>query len=245
MTDFSKMSDDELLAMYQQLKGSSGGKPVVPRVEERQTAYNTGRILSSAQEMEQAIRQNPNAVKPGMGEAFFSAIPHGEGIANALRSPQRQVVSQAQDDVIDALLYLATGAAYNKEQLEQQRSSYKVNFTDKPEAIAAKQRRLRNLVQAAKERSGTAWSPQLEQQFNSAFGPQMSPQQTQPQSGLPPVPAAASSIYDQHLKQGRIDKSKPFGTKANPYVARSMEVANKLPKGSYVYLPDGKLGVVE
>lgn len=245
MTDFSKMSDDELLAMYQQLKGSSGGNPAVPRVEERQTAYNTGRILASAQEMEKAIQKDPGAVKPNAAEAFFAAMPRGEGVANALRSPQRQVVSQAQDDVIDALLYLATGAAYNKEQLEQQRSSYKVNFTDKPEAISAKQRRLRNLVQAAKERSGSAWSPQLEQQFNAAFGSQMGPTQAQPKTGLPAVPAAASGAYNQGLKQGRIDKSKPFGTRANPYVARSLEVANRLPKGSYVYLPDGKLGVVE
>lgn len=51
--------------------------------------------------------------------------------------------------------------------------------------------------------------------------------------------------YSSAVKQGRVDRSKPFGTRQNPYVARSEELANKLPKGSYVYLPDGNLGVVE
>jgi hypothetical protein len=249
MADLSKLSDEELMAMYRQRQGSpTPAKPgAPPRVEERQTAYNTGRILASAQEMANAIRQDPTAVKPGMAEAVLGAFNKGEGLANLARSPQRQVVSQAQDDVIDALLYLATGAAYNKEQLEQQRSSYKVNYTDKPEAIAAKQRRLKNLVQAAKERSGSAWTPNLEAQFNAAFGGSMPTQAAQ--SALPandPVRQSPGfTSYNAAMKQGRIDKAKPFGTRENPYVARSEEVANRLPKGSYVYLPNGKLGVIE
>lgn len=249
MVDLTKLSDEELLAMHRQRQGApTTAKPgAPPRVEERQTAYNTGRILASAQEMANAIRQDPNAVKPGMAEAMLGTFNKGEGLANLVRSPQRQVVSQAQDDVIDALLYLATGAAYNKEQLEQQRSSYKVNYTDKPEAIAAKQRRLRNLVQAAKERSGSAWTPNLEAQFNAAFGDSMgaAPAKSALPAGDPVRQTPGFASYNTAMKQGRIDKSKPFGTRANPYVARSEEVANRLPKGSYVYLPNGKLGVVE
>lgn len=249
MVDLTKLSDEELLAMHRQRQGApTTAKPgALPRVEERQTAYNTGRILASAQEMANAIRQDPNAVKPGMAEAMLGTFNKGEGLANLVRSPQRQVVSQAQDDVIDALLYLATGAAYNKEQLEQQRSSYKVNYTDKPEAIAAKQRRLRNLVQAAKERSGSAWTPNLEAQFNAAFGDSMgaAPAKSALPAGDPVRQTPGFASYNTAMKQGRIDKSKPFGTRANPYVARSEEVANRLPKGSYVYLPNGKLGVVE
>ncbi len=243
MTDFSKMSDDELLAMYQQLKGSSGGKPPVPRIEEKTTAYNTGSIINNLEEMNRALRQDPRAVRPGVAEAFFGNFPQTEGLANALRSGPRQMYSSSQDDILDSLLYLATGAAYNKEQYAVKRGAYKINYTDKPEQVASKQRKLRELVQDAKERSGQAWTPQLEAKYTSALG--LSPQQAQSQSGLPAVPAAASGAYNQGLKQGRIDKSKPFGTKANPYVARSLEVANRLPKGSYVYLPDGKLGVVE
>ena len=249
MVDLTKLSDEELLAMHRQRQGApTTAKPgAPPRVEERQTAYNTGRILASAQEMSNAIRQDPNAVKPGMAEAMLGTFNKGEGLANLVRSPQRQVVSQAQDDVIDALLYLATGAAYNKEQLEQQRSSYKVNYTDKPEAIAAKQRRLRNLVQAAKERSGSAWTPNLEAQFNAAFGDSMgsAPVKSALPAGDPVRQTPGFVSYNTAMKQGRIDKSKPFGTRANPYVARSEEVANRLPKGSYVYLPNGQLGVVE
>lgn len=249
MVDLTKLSDEELLAMHRQRQGApTTAKPgAPPRVEERQAAYNTGRILASAQEMANAIRQDPNAVKPGMAEAMLGTFNKGEGLANLVRSPQRQVVSQAQDDVIDALLYLATGAAYNKEQLEQQRSSYKVNYTDKPEAIAAKQRRLRNLVQAAKERSGSAWTPNLEAQFNAAFGDSMgaAPAKSALPAGDPVRQTPGFASYNTAMRQGRIDKSKPFGTRANPYVARSEEVANRLPKGSYVYLPNGQLGVVE
>ena len=52
------------------------------------------------------------------------------------------------------------------------------------------------------------------------------------------------SAYFSAVKQGRIDKSKKLGDEANPYLARSEKQAERLPKGSYVYLPDGSLGVV-
>ena len=52
------------------------------------------------------------------------------------------------------------------------------------------------------------------------------------------------AAYFSAVKQGRIDKSKKLGDEANPYLARSEKQAERLPKGSYVYLPDGSLGVV-
>jgi hypothetical protein len=61
----------------------------------------------------------------------------------------------------------------------------------------------------------------------------------------PSEQSAGFAAHTAAVKQGRIDKSKPFGSRANPYVARSDEIANRLPRGSYVYLPNGSLGVVE
>jgi hypothetical protein len=246
MADLSKMSDQELLAMYQQLKGSSGGKPgAPPRIEEKTTAYNTGSILNNLEEMNRAIQQDPNAVKPGPAEAIFGNFESTQGLANAMRSGPRQMYSSSQDDILDSLLYLATGAAYNKEQYAVKRSAYKIGFTDKPEQIASKQRKLRELVQDAKQRSGGAWTPELESKYTSALG--LAPQRTQ-QPATASKPSERSAGFSAHtaaVKQGRIDKSKPFGSRANPYVARSDEIANRLPRGSYVYLPNGSLGVVE
>lgn len=250
MADFSKMSDQELLAMYQQFKGASGGKPgAPPRVEEKTTAYNTGSILNNLEEMNRALAKDKNVVKPGAAEAFFGNWEKTQGLANALRSGPRQMYSSSQDDILDSLLYLATGAAYNKEQYAIKKEAYKINYTDKPEQIESKQRKLRELVKDAKERSGGAWSPQLEAKYISALGLSSQQPQTTQKAALPANDAvrqtAGFASYNTAMKQGRIDKSKPFGTRANPYVARSEEVANRLPKGSYVYLPNGKLGVVE
>lgn len=68
-------------------------------------------------------------------------------------------------------------------------------------------------------------------------------------SALPTNDAVRQSpgflAYNAAAAKGLIDKSKPFGRRENPYVARSMEQAEKLPKNSYVYLPNGQLGVVE
>lgn len=237
--------------MYRQRQSApTTGKPgAPPRVEEKTTAYNTGSILNNLEEMNRALSKDRNVVKPGAAEAFFGNWEGTQGLANALRSGPRQMYSSSQDDILDSLLYLATGAAYNKEQYEVKKQAYKINYTDKPEQIESKQRKLRELVKDAKERSGGAWSPQLEAKYISALG--LSPQQ-------PPVPQKSAlpandpvrqtpgfASYNTAMKQGRIDKSKPFGSRANPYVARSEEVANRLPKGSYVYLPNGQLGVVE
>jgi hypothetical protein len=71
-------------------------------------------------------------------------------------------VQGAQRDALDALLYLATGAAYNKEQLQGQMDAYIPAFTDKDEAVAAKKARMTNLIETAKIRAGKAWTPEMD-----------------------------------------------------------------------------------
>lgn len=58
----------------------------------------------------------------------------------------------------------------------------------------------------------------------------------------PTVPPAARSAYDARVKAGRVDTSKPRGDAANPFVAADMETAYRLPRGSYVILPNGSFG---
>jgi hypothetical protein len=60
---------------------------------------------------------------------------------------------------------------------------------------------------------------------------------------IAPVPAMRKQ---QALKaDGKLDLGKPRGSQNNPYIARDQATANRLPKGSYVIMPDGSLGIVE
>lgn len=66
-----------------------------------------------------------------------------------------------------------------------------------------------------------------------------------PQKGEAAPRNAGWHAYNAGVKAGKIDSKAARGTQTNPYLARDMSTANKLPVGSYVYLPDGSLGVVE
>jgi hypothetical protein len=98
--------------------------------DERKTAYQTQATATRAAAID------PNYASPGFFEgAVRTLIPGapGEVAANWLSSGPRQVTRQAQEGVVDSLLYLATGAAYNKEQLQQARNEFLPSFSDKPE----------------------------------------------------------------------------------------------------------------
>jgi hypothetical protein len=88
------------------------------------------------------------------------------GAANVARTGNRQIVYGAQRDVVDALLYLATGAAYNKEQLAAQLDTYMPQYTDKPKTVIEKQQRLVELISDAKSRAGKAWTPKMDAAMN-------------------------------------------------------------------------------
>jgi uncharacterized protein YkwD len=144
-----------------------------PSVAEMKDAYNAQRLLSSLRSIKEATTKDPGAASPGALESAALSSPFGifEPAANLVRGDQRQIVAAAQGDAIDTLLYLATGAAYNKEQLEAQRQAYLVNFTDRAEVRKDKRRRLEDLVKAARVRAGRAWTPELEAELQSILTP--------------------------------------------------------------------------
>lgn len=150
-----------------QVKGK-GSKELA--VSEQQASYNLGRILDAAKEINTAIKKDPSALKPGVGEAAAASVGLS-GTANVARNAQRQIVFGAQRDALDAMLYLATGAAYNKEQLEGQMAAYVPAFTDKPDAVEAKRTRMLGLIQNAKVRAGKAWTPELDAASQVLFQP--------------------------------------------------------------------------
>jgi hypothetical protein len=139
-------------------------------VSEQQASYNLGRILDAAKEINAAIKKDPGALKPGVGEAAAASVGLS-GTANVARNAQRQIVFGAQRDALDAMLYLATGAAYNKEQLEGQMAAYVPAFTDKPDAVEAKRTRMLGLIQNAKVRAGKAWTPEMDAASQVLFQP--------------------------------------------------------------------------
>ena len=168
------------------------------REEELKTAYNTNRILNSAVQIGKILKKTPSASQPGGLEASATAIFGNAGVANLARSGDRQIVAAAQSDIIDSLLYLATGAAYNKEQLTQQRQSYLPAFTDEPGTVAAKQDALRGLIDGAKVRSGRAWTPKMQSAVDLLTGGAATPA-----AATAATPVAAAKPYSVATPDGK------------------------------------------
>jgi hypothetical protein len=134
--------------------------------DERKTAYQTQATATRAGAID------PNYARPGFFESAARTLmpgAPGEAAANWLSPGPRQVTRQAQEGVVDSLLYLATGAAYNKEQLAQARNEFLPGFSDKPETVTAKTQRVAQLAEAARNRAGRAWTQAQENQLQAAF----------------------------------------------------------------------------
>ena len=150
-----------------QLKGAPKNKDI--SVSEQQASYNIARVLNAADEIGKITKKDPSALAPGGLEASFKSAGL-EGAANLARSTNRQIVNGAQRDALDALLYLATGAAYNKEQLQGAFESYIPSYTDDTGTREAKQTRMTGLIQDAKVRAGKAWTPKMDAAMQSLMG---------------------------------------------------------------------------
>lgn len=158
------------------------------RVDEQNTAFNAKRLLNSANRIVSVINRNPDAKSAGVVEAVSKGVPWiGEGTAAVVRSGDRQIVEQNYEGVVDALLFLATGAAYNKEQREATINEVKPLFTDKPAALQDKKEKLLEYIEAAKIKSGRAWTPELEeamQKVASLYGAGQNEQNSKAPAGV-------------------------------------------------------------
>jgi hypothetical protein len=162
------------------VKGKDSSKTAV---SEQQAAYNIGRVLTAANQIKDISSKDPSSAQPGAAEALAASVGM-TGTANLARNANRQIVQGAQRDALDALLYLATGAAYNKEQLQGQMDAYIPAFTDTAEAVAAKKTRMTALIKSAKTRAGKAWTPEMDAAMDALTS---SPA---PAAGAPPAAAA-------------------------------------------------------
>lgn len=139
-----------------------GGKPVMPKGAggsanategERKAATLLQRMQGSEAQLEEALKKDKGAEKPGLISSGIRATGM-EALANTVTPENRQKVEAAQLDILDAALTLGTGAAYTKEQLEGYRKSYFPQIGDRPETIKDKQARLNNILEAARIAAG-------------------------------------------------------------------------------------------
>ena len=151
-------------------------KPKSEKVSEseRTAAFNAGRTLLAAADIFSSVKSDPSAVAPGPLEAAVGLFMD----PNFVRSEDRQVINSAQYEAIDAILTLATGAAYNQEQRESQIQRFVPLYSDKAKNREAKKQALLKYIEMAKVKSGYAWTPEMDaalQQLNLVGGADETP----------------------------------------------------------------------
>jgi hypothetical protein len=132
---------------------NTGRKNATPTEDERRSAGLAIRMEGAIA----AMQKFPQAGRPEVPAEILRGMPlMPEAAANAATSKERQQVESAQLDALDAALTLATGAAYTKDQLKNLSKSYFPQLMDDPETVAAKEERLKKVIQTARIRAGRA-----------------------------------------------------------------------------------------
>jgi hypothetical protein len=125
-------------------------------VSEQQASYLLSRVGGGIDDLNY-IAQNMKGGTgaPSLGDAIaYDSFGPNSVFTRGLTSEGRRAVEDVQLDILDALLTLGTGAAYNKEQLAGQRAAYFPQFNDSEQAIALKRRRLERLFDDSIARAG-------------------------------------------------------------------------------------------
>jgi hypothetical protein len=170
------------------IPGGPASKTATASEGERKAATLLARLQGSEKQLGTALKENPDAAKPGVVASGLRAVG-AEALANtAATGSERQRVEAAQLDMLDAALTLGTGAAYTREQLEGYRKSYFPQLGDTADNVRDKQARLQNVINAAKIAAGRA-APQGSQapQAGGASGGWEG-------GGMPPQSAIAAEL---------------------------------------------------
>jgi hypothetical protein len=144
------------------------------------------RIAGGAKDIQNTIATDPEAQQAGLFETLSRNVL-GEGIVTrSLAGPERRTVTDAQVDILDGLLTLGTGAAYNREQLIGQTLAYFPQYGDTEQEIEVKNQRLNRAIEAARIQAGP-----LAEQFDSVIKPlfQQAAAAAAPEAGPRGVPA--------------------------------------------------------
>jgi hypothetical protein len=185
------------------------GKPATGAVSQKatedqlKTAYNADRMLSAGDVIGRALQENPSAEKPGFFETVVGSTPFIKGAVNFVRDDQRQQIAAAQVQLADALLYLATGAAYNELQYTNNQNAVIPAFSDGAPAIKTKRKLFLDQVAAAKRRSAAAWTPEHEAIYKDMLKMYDTP--------LAPPPGALKELQADPSPEARKEFDEEFG----------------------------------
>lgn len=129
-------------------------------VDQQKIATLLTRIAGGFHDVQSITATNPAAQEPGLVETWRGGLsPDGFSgpIVRSMAGSDRRSVYDSQVDVLDALLTLGTGAAYNKEQLTGQTTAYFPQYGDSDQEKKIKNQRMLRLIEAAKQNAGPAW----------------------------------------------------------------------------------------
>ncbi len=182
----------EAIKFAQEQQQGPGGKAT-----ESQQKTNTllTRIAGGARDIQNTLAVDPEAQKAGIFETLSRDVL-GEGmITRNIAGPKRRIVTDAQANMLDAILTLGTGAAYNEEQKIANRVAYFPQYGDTPEEIAIKNQRLNQVIEAARVASGPL-ADKFDESIKPLFGAMPPARVTTTETGAAPgrlAPATAGA----------------------------------------------------
>lgn len=125
-----------------------------PTEAQQKTLMLLTRIAGGSNDIKNVLSTSPEAAQSGIFETLSRDVL-GEGlITRKLAGSDRRIITDAQGDVLDALLTMGTGAAYNEEQKIANRIAYFPQYDDTQEEIKVKRDRLDRAIKAARIAAG-------------------------------------------------------------------------------------------
>lgn len=154
----SKQLNDELqkLNIEQKRAGAANVNVNMPTESERGAGFLAARLQNSLSQYQNVVGGNPKAALPNLTAEVVKGVTRSDYLKNLVNPEDRQRVEAAQFDMISAALTLSTGAAYTKEEIENQRMALFPQLGDKPETIRDKAVRLNSLLGQARIKAGRA-----------------------------------------------------------------------------------------
>jgi hypothetical protein len=141
----------EAIRFEQEQEQGPGGKATE---SQQKTLTLLTRIAGGAKDIQDTLAIEPEAQKAGIFETLSRDVL-GEGvITRSIAGPERRIVTDAQANMLDAILTMGTGAAYNEEQKIANRISYFPQYGDSPREIAIKNQRLNQAIESARIAAG-------------------------------------------------------------------------------------------
>jgi hypothetical protein len=121
---------------------------------ERKASTLLTRMQSSTKQLEDVLKQYPNAAKPEYLSSFVEGI--SETGANLIRSTPRQQIETAQKDIVDAYLTASTGATYTPIQFKEFKEFLFPQIGDDLPTLKDKENRLKTAIEAVRLQAGRA-----------------------------------------------------------------------------------------